>query len=108
MLIKQYVKSRQVAKVTFELAENELPEGAGAESVVLVGEFNDWDPAANPMKYSKNKKAYRVTLELEPGQSYQFRYFVDEQHWYNDGQADAYLPTGTGQDNCVVVAPAAS
>ena len=108
MLIKQYVKSRQVAKVTFELAENELPEGAGAESVVLVGEFNDWDPAANPMKYSKKKKAFRVTLELEPGQSYQFRYFVDEQHWYNDGQADAYLPTGTGQDNCVVVAPAAS
>ncbi len=35
MLKKQYVKSRQVAKAAFELAENELPEGLTAESVCV-------------------------------------------------------------------------
>lgn len=107
MLIKQYVKSRNVGKVTFELPQAELPAEAQGESVSLVGEFNDWDPAATPMAYSIRKKAYRATLDLEPGQAYQFRYFVDNIYWCNDWRADAYIPTGMGHDNCVVVAPAA-
>ncbi len=107
MLKKQFVKSRQVAKVTFELPEAELPEGVTAESVHLVGEFNDWDPAVNPMKYSKKKKSYWATLELEPGRAYQFRYFVNSEFWCNDWQADAYIPGRFGEENCVVVAPAA-
>ena len=107
MLKKQYVKSRQVAKVTFELARSEIPEGIKPESVSLVGEFNDWDPAATPMTYSKKKKAYWVTLDLEPGQAYQFRYYVNNEFWCNDWQADAYIPTGHGDDNCLVNTPSA-
>lgn len=37
MLKKQYIKSRKVVKVTFEVPEAELPE-AKVESVHLVGE----------------------------------------------------------------------
>jgi 1,4-alpha-glucan branching enzyme len=106
MLNKTYVKSRKVSKVTFQLGLAEIPESINAESVNLVGEFNDWDVAATPMTYSKKQKAYRVTLDLEPGQSYQFRYLVNGEHWCNDWAADAYVPTSLGQDNCLVVAPA--
>lgn len=105
MLKKQYVKTRNVAKVTFELAETEIPEEMGAESATVVGDFNGWDPAATPMTYSKKKKTFRATVDLEPGKSYQFRYFVNGQFWFNDWQADAYLPGEFGDDNCVVVAP---
>ena len=104
MIIKQYVKSRKVAKITFELTKDELPADVKVESVYLVGEFNDWDTAATPMKRNK-KGAYRVTIDLEPGQSYQFRYLVNDEDWCNDWDADSYVPGNLGEDNCVVMTP---
>ena len=100
MLKKRYIKSRKVCKVTFD-----LPEAVEAESVYLVGEFNDWDASATPMTRRKGG-LFRVTLELEPGREYQFRYLVNGQHWCNDWHADAYTPSGFGEHNCVVVTPA--
>ena len=107
MLQKRYIKSRKVWKVTFELPEAELPEAIEAESVHLVGEFNDWDTTATPMKRGKSG-VFRVVLELEPGREYQFRYLVNGEHWCNDWHADAYVPSGSGEDNCVVVTPTGS
>jgi len=104
MLKKQYVKSRKIWKVTFELPKDELPEGLSVERVYLAGEFNDWDPVATPMRRGKGG-AFRVMVELEPGRAYEFRYLVNGEHWCNDWHADAYAPSGLGEDNCVVVVP---
>ncbi len=106
MLKKQYVKSRNIWKVTFGLLNDELPEGLKAECVHLVGEFNDWDTSATPMRRGKGG-AFRVLVELEPGREFQFRYLVNGEHWCNDWHADAYVPGGLGEDNCVAVMPAA-
>lgn len=104
MLKKKYLKSRDVTKITFELADNELPGDLDVKSVHIVGEFNDWDTEANPMKYLK-KGSFQTTLELEPGRAYQFRYLVNGAHWCNDWNADNYVPGGHGSDNCIVVTP---
>ena len=106
MLKKQYVKSRKVGKVTFEVPKAELPAAIEVECVCLVGEFNDWDAAATPLKQGR-KGTYSATLDLEPGREYQFRYLVNGEHWCNDWNADAYVSGGLGEDNCVVVAPTA-
>ena len=105
MLKKQYVKSRKVAKVTFQLALNQIPEELPADNVFIVGEFNDWDLASTPMRYNKKKKTFTVTLDLEPGRQYQFRYFVDSVYWCNDWEADGYIASGFGHDNSVVSTP---
>lgn len=107
MLSKQYVKSRNVCKVTFQLPLDELPEGLEVHSVRLLGDFNDWDKSATPLTLSKKKKAYTVTVELEPGQEYEFRYVINGNIWYNDWAADAYVPGDYGQDNGVVMTPEA-
>jgi len=107
MLKKRYIKSRKVWKVTFELPKAELPEGIEVESVHLVGEFNDWGHTATSMKRSK-KGVFRATLELEPGREYLFRYLINGEVWHNEWHADAYVPTGLGDDNCVVVTPKAN
>ena len=107
MLKKRYIKSRQVAKVTFEVPKAELPEGIEVETVHVVGEFNDWDPTATPMARRRGG-VYRATLDLEPGREYQFRYLVNGEHWCNDWRADAYVPSSTGGDNCVVLTPNAA
>jgi len=101
MLKKQYVKSRKIYKTIFELAKTELPEGVEVESVYLVGEFNDWETTADPMKRNK-KGVYRVMVELEPDRQYHFRYLVNGEQWCNDWAADAYAPNPYGSDNCIV------
>ena len=103
MLKKQYVKSRKVSKVTFELSKAELPEGIKAQDAYLVGEFNDWEPTVTPMKRGKGG-AFRATIELEPGREYQFRYLGGGREWRNDEAADKYLPSPyPGVENSVVV-----
>jgi len=86
-LSKRYLKSRPVCKVTFKLPR-EAVETAG--SVHIVGDFNEWSNQAAPMRKLKNG-AYTLTLDLETGASYQFRYLIDNLQWENDWNADEYI-----------------
>ncbi len=43
-------------------------------------------------------------VELEKGKSYQFRYLVNGNEWYNDANADSYVTNSFGVENCVVEA----
>lgn len=99
-LEKKYLKSRPVGKVTFRLPPAAAPE---AEKVFLVGDFNDWQKDATPMTRLKNGE-FKVSLELEPGQEYSFRYLIEGGTWVNDWQADKYVPSGiNAEENSVVV-----
>ena len=98
-LKKQFLKSRSVCKVTFRLPRE---AAKAAETVHVVGEFNSWDVYATPMKSLKNG-SFTVTIDLEQGREYQFRYLVDETRWENDWDADKYLPSPFGNcENSVV------
>jgi len=83
---KQYLKSRPVCKVTF----NYLPEET-AKTGYLVGDFNNWNTSANPMRRFKNGK-FTISLDLALGKEYQFRYLLDGERWENDPNADKYIP----------------
>jgi 1,4-alpha-glucan branching enzyme len=96
MLKKSYSKSGNVCRVTFK-----LPADVGAEKAALCGEFNDWDPAATPMKKLKDG-SFSVTTSLDAGRSYRFRYRLDDERWENDWEADAYEPNEHGTDDSVV------
>lgn len=99
-LQKRYVKTRGVSKVTFRLPAEAAPEAA---EVALVGDFNDWDPAAHPMTRLKSGE-YKLTLDLEPGREYGYRFLIDGQVWENDWDADKYVPSGFADtENSVVV-----
>lgn len=95
MLTKKFLKSKNVCRVTFQ-----LPKEIKAKSVVLVGEFNDWDTSATPMK--KVKGVWKTTLDLEKDKEYQYRYLIDKTEWHNDWDADDYAPNMINGDNSVV------
>lgn len=97
MLKKQYYKTKDTCKVTF--VANKALE---AESVHLVGDFNQWSQEETPMKRQKDG-SFTVTLQLERGKEYQFRYLVNGSEWHNDWQADKYVPSPFQGDNSVVV-----
>ncbi len=87
---KRYLKTKPVGKVTFRLPPD---AAAGADDVHLVGDFNRWDPAATPMQRLKSG-AFTVTVDLETGREYEFRYLLSDGTWTNDGEADGYQPSG--------------
>lgn len=97
MLKKQFLKTKDSVKVTFS-----LPEAVQGETVFLVGDFNNWDEAATPMKKQKDG-SFSVTLTLEKERDYQFRYLVNGTEWHNDWEADKYVPNPYSGDNSVVV-----
>ena len=93
MLKKKFFKSNEECEVTFEFETN------AAQEVVLVGEFNGWEPVA--MKQAK-KGPFQAKVRLPKDGRYQFRYLVDGQNWNNDEAADAYWPNEHGGENSVV------
>jgi 1,4-alpha-glucan branching enzyme len=97
---KQYLKSKPVCKVTFKV---ESEQAAGATKAVLVGDFNQWDESAHEMKQLKDG-SFTVSVDLETGREYQFRYFLDETIWLTDAEADNTVPSGFGDAHNAVIA----
>ncbi|GAB3571953.1 isoamylase early set domain-containing protein [Spirosoma luteolum] len=99
-IAKQYLKSKPVAKVTFELPAEAVN---GAKTVAVAGEFNGWDASAQILKKQKDG-SYKTTVELPVGSEYQYRYILDGTTWENDWAADKYVASGISADeNSVVV-----
>jgi 1,4-alpha-glucan branching enzyme len=96
MLKKQYLSDGKICKVTFSLQPQ-----FGAASVMLVGDFNNWDKDSLPMKQAKNG-AWKAEVRLEAGREYQYRYFVNGSEWLNDQAADKYTIHPYGGENSVV------
>lgn len=67
----------------------------------MLGEFNEWQ-ASLAMKKQKDK-SWRLTVNLKPGSEYQFRYLLNEQEWFNDPEADTYVPNPYGEQNSIVI-----
>lgn len=89
---KQFLKSKPVCKVTFKV---EKDQANGAKKISVVGDFNGWDEKAGEMKALKDG-SFTLNLDLETGQEYAFRYFVDGYTWLNEPEADAHVPSGFG------------
>ena len=98
-LKKQYLKTRAACRVTFSLPKK---AAAFANTVHLVGDFNDWNKSITPMKRLKNG-SFTTTLVLRRNKEYQFRYLLDGLQWENDWKADKYVPNRYGSENSVVV-----
>ncbi len=97
---KKYLKTKSICKVQFKLSNDEAKL---AETVNLVGEFNHWDIDATPLKKLKDG-SFTVTLDLQTGKEYQFRYLLDKAIWETDFAADKFVETPfPNSENSIVV-----
>lgn len=69
-----------VYMVRFVLAD------AGAHTVMLVGDFNDWAKQANPLRPAK-PGVWTTQVALAPGR-HEYAFVVDGQRWVADPNAD--------------------
>ncbi|HZQ06873.1 MAG TPA: isoamylase early set domain-containing protein [Anaerolineae bacterium] len=97
-MTKSYLKTKKgTVKVTFE-----LPAGLDAQQAVVVGEFNNWDPAATPMK-RKRDGSFSASVNLASGKEYRFKYWLDGQRWENDPQPDRLVANVFGTHDSVII-----
>ena len=96
---KEYVQGKTLCKVTFTLRQG---AAYSAKGVNIVGDFNNWDTRANPMRKLKSGTWF-LALVLESGRDYQFRYLIDETLWVNDRHADRYVKSLDARSNNSVV-----
>ena len=99
MIHKTFIEtdSGLVARVAFT-----LPDSIWADAIYLVGDFNDWNRTSHPFLQDREGR-WSITVDLELGRAFQFRYLRDGEVWLNDNQADAYVPNPYGSDNFVIV-----
>lgn len=97
-LEKKYLRQGSVCNVTFV-----LPKAAAldAGSVCILGEFNNWSADAHPL-VKREEGDFAITLELEAGRAYRFRYVIDGWKFENDWFADRYEPNPYGGEDSVV------
>lgn len=86
-------------KITFtvsaEIAEN-------ATSGILLGDFNNWEFEKGIALKKQKDGSLKTTVALESG-TYQYRYFLSDGRWVNDGNADAYVYSEEFfVDNCLI------
>ena len=67
----------------------------------MCGDWNDWAADADVMRRHADG-GFSVTVGLEAGRAYRFRYLLDGYRWDNDWAADAYQPNDFGGDDSVV------
>ncbi len=96
MISKTYLKSGETCRVTFRFKPD-----IEVDSAYLCGDFNDWNPMANPMKRLKDGD-YSITLSLHAGGTYSFKYLLDGRYWQSDPQADGYVGNIYGTENSLI------
>jgi 1,4-alpha-glucan branching enzyme len=74
-------------------------EMPAAQEVILMGDFNQWDPKAHPMRRDENG-VWHKTVMIFPGR-YEYRFWVDGE-WHNDPENLERCPNCFGSENNVI------
>ncbi len=82
-----------MVRVTFT-----LPAEDPATAVSVVGDFNDWDPFAHPLRRRANLTR-SASVTVPAGSTLRFRYLAEGGHWFND---DTMSPVD-GEDAIIAV-----
>jgi len=78
-----------------------------AGSVVLVGDFNDWNPAATPLRRAPEGGVWTAVVPLEPGR-YRYAFMIDGNRWATDPVAPRAGGDDFGTPNSVITVAGAS
>lgn len=90
-------------KITFTLPAEAVRE---AKEGWLLGSFNNWDKEQGILMKKQKDGSLKVSVELEKGKTYQYRYFLSDGRWENDYNAQQYVHAdGFHADNCLITVP---
>ncbi|MBN2534080.1 MAG: isoamylase early set domain-containing protein [Spirochaetales bacterium] len=86
--------NKDIILVSFSLA---APE---AESVSLVGNFNNWNP--DTAKMVKENGIWEIKVELKKGQVYTYNYVINGEEWITDPDSLLNVDDGFGGESSIL------
>lgn len=90
-------------KVSFTLPAELVAE---ASTGVLLGEFNNWNPAEGIYLQKQEDGSMAAELVLTAGKTYEYRYLLSDGRWVNDHNAKKISDVfGYAVENCIVNVP---
>lgn len=95
MITQAIASQSNSVRVTFA-----IPGSVWADTIHLVGDFNGWNEETLPLK--NDGQDWTITLELEQGREYCYRYLFDGREWRTDSNADRYIPNAYGSYDAVI------
>lgn len=72
-----------------------------ARTVSVVGDFNDWDPTATPLREAAGAGVWTITIPLSAGR-HQYVFMVDGNRWTPDPAAPVAVEDDFGMPNSVI------
>jgi 1,4-alpha-glucan branching enzyme len=93
LILQKNSSKQKTKKIRFSL------EAGGAKKVSLVGEFNNWNPEADPMQIDVNG-TWTKTKMLLPG-NMEYKFWVDGE-WMQDPENLRVCPNCFGTQNNIV------
>jgi len=75
-----------------------LPMEEPASAVSVVGDFNDWNPFAHPLRIRANRTR-SASVTVPSGSTLRFRYLAEGGRWANDDS----LSPAEGEDAIIAV-----
>ncbi len=75
-----------------------LPAGEPSGHVSVVGDFNDWDPFAHPLRRRANRTR-SASVTVPAGSTLRFRYLAEGGWWFDDET----IPVADGRDAIIAV-----
>ena len=77
-------------------------EAPGASRVFVVGDWNGWDPKADPMVDREGNGVWETEVRLSPGMEYRYQFFIDGETWTADPASPLKVDDGFGGMNSVL------
>lgn len=77
-----------------------------AQSVHVVGTFNDWRPGSIALEDQDHDGVWRATVVLPAG-TYEYMFVVDGERWVPDHLAERLVADDFGRENSIVIVPPA-
>jgi 1,4-alpha-glucan branching enzyme len=74
--------------------------GTRMHSCSVVGNFNGWDPLADPM-HAQEDGTFWLRVGLIPG-TYEYKFVVDQSHWIPDPSASGNISDGYWGHNSIL------
>jgi hypothetical protein len=71
-----------------------------AESVFLVGDFNEWDPGSHKMKNVDG--VWQIEMKLQPDKTYTYNFLIDGEEWISDPLAESHIDDPFGGEKSVL------
>lgn len=84
-MIKRSKPTAGSVKVTFV-----VPLSDCEQPVSVVGDFNQWDPLATPLRKRSNGTR-SASIDLSEGSAHRFKYLADGGEWFCDDDADDFV-----------------